>query len=418
MNFAPFMRYKLVVGVVCGLAFLGHRVLAAIPDGEADWNICFQAIAVNEAADRSHEDQAIWAKVPDYVVEARKRGYSPEIYLSVIRREIQWDIPVYEHVFAALLAAIDEDELFFWNNVKDTVVPSALASFLRAHPSGHFAARARKLHAALSDRAASINPPRITAPSRAKAAVGTYPAFRPGETFKDCADCPVMVVIPPGKFFMGDISGKGKKWERPVHEVSIDYALAVGKFEITRKQFAQFVRATGKSFTDGCIYFTGDKFELDHSRSWADPGYIQTDDDPAVCVSWDDAQVYLRWLNKLSTGGYRLLSEAEWEYAARAGSLSKYSFGDDIGAQCDHMNGADKSTDLKWRNKYCDDGYGRRTAPVGRYEANAFGLHDFHGNASEWVQDCEKRDYYDALETVRPIPAATAPDVPFAVVPR
>lgn len=129
MNFAPFMRYKLVVGVVCGLAFLGHRVSAAIPDGETDWNICFQAIAVNEAADPSHENQAIWAKVPDYVVEARKRGYSPEIYLSVIRREIQWDIPVYEHVFAALLAAIDEDELFFWNNVKDTVVPSALASF-------------------------------------------------------------------------------------------------------------------------------------------------------------------------------------------------------------------------------------------------------------------------------------------------
>mgnify|MGYP001274749489 CR=1 FL=1 len=96
MNFAPFMRYKLVVGVVCGLAFLGHRVLAAIPDGETDWNICFQAIAVNEAADPSHEDQAIWAKVPDYVVEARKRGYSPEICLSVIRREIQWDIPVYE----------------------------------------------------------------------------------------------------------------------------------------------------------------------------------------------------------------------------------------------------------------------------------------------------------------------------------
>lgn len=205
-----------------------------------------------------------------------------------------------------------------------------------------------------------------------------------------------MVVIPPGKFFMGDISGKGKNRERPVHEVSIDYALAVGKFEITRKQFAQIVRATGKSFTDGCIYFTGDKFELDHSRSWADSGYIQTDDDPAVCVSWDDAQVYLRWLNKLSTGGYRLLSEAEWEYAARAGSQSKYSFGDDIGAQCDHMNGADKSTDLKWRNKYRDDGYGRRTAPVGRYEANAFGLHNFHGNASEWVQDCEKRDYYDA----------------------
>jgi len=294
MNFAPFMRYKLVIGVVCGLAFWGHRVLAAIPDGETDWNFCFQAIAVNKAADPSHEDQAIWAKVPDCVIEARKRENSPEICLSVIRREIQWDIPVYEHIFDALLAAIDEDELFFWNNVKDTVLPSALASFLRAHPSGHFAARARKLHAELSDRATSINPPRITAPSRANAAVGTYSAFRPGETIKDCADCPMMVVIPPGKFFMGDISGKGKKRKRSAHEVSIDYALVVGKFEITRKQFAQFVRATGKSFTDGFIYITGDKFELDHSRSWADPGYFQTDDDPGVCVSWDDAQVYLR----------------------------------------------------------------------------------------------------------------------------
>ena len=156
------------------------------------------------------------------------------------------------------------------------------------------------------------------------------------------------------------------------------------------------MQSTGKNFTDGCQFFNGEKIELDHSRSWRDPGYNQTDNDPAVCVSWKDAQAYIKWLNEISGGGYRLLSEAEWEYVARAGSRTIYSFGDDPGALCDHMNGADINTDIDGRYKYCDDGYGMRTAPVGRYKANAFGLHDLHGNALEWVRDCKKKDYYDA----------------------
>src|SRR5690606_35842202 len=113
---------------------------------------------------------------------------------------------------------------------------------------------------------------------------------------------------------------------------------------------------------------------------------------PAINVSWDDAQAYLAWLRGASGKAYRLLSEAEWEYVARAGARTRYSFGDSLAELCRHANGADRSTDYPWANPNCSDGF-PHTAPAGSFAANAFGLHDLYGNVSEWVEDCWHGSY-------------------------
>ena len=112
-------------------------------------------------------------------------------------------------------------------------------------------------------------------------------------------------------------------------------------------------------------------------------------------VSWDDAQSFIAWLNARTGGNYRLPTEAEWEYAARAGSTMKYHFGNDVSQLCHYANHNDSSTFLPWRNETCSDGV-IWIAEVGRYRPNAFGLYDMHGNVSEWVQDCWNDSYAGA----------------------
>ncbi|MEE9251320.1 MAG: formylglycine-generating enzyme family protein, partial [Alphaproteobacteria bacterium] len=235
-------------------------------------------------------------------------------------------------------------------------------------------------------------------PAEDRVAVGVYPkaGHRPGETFKDCPGCPEMVVIPPGRFRMGDLSGGGEDNEKPVHAVTIDYKFAVGRFEVTRGEFAAFIKETGYAASAGCWYYTGSDWEESGSKSWRRPGFSQSDRDPVVCVNWDDAQAYLRWLGRKTGVAYRLLSEAEWEYTARAGGTSKYPSGDAENSLCVYGNGADRSTDFHWRNNSCGDGYGERTAPVGSYRPNAFGVFDTLGNVWEWTQDCWHGSYHGA----------------------
>lgn len=164
----------------------------------------------------------------------------------------------------------------------------------------------------------------------------------PGTVFRDCPDCPEMVVVPAGKFTMGS-SASEKSWaashgaslgsvadEAPQHQVSVP-AFAVGKYVVTRDEYAGFVRAAGYSATDGC---GRDSFKWDRQAgvSWQNPGFGQTTRDPVVCVSWQDAKAYISWLNgkvcrldaTLGDGPYRLPSESEWEYAARAGTTTRF----------------------------------------------------------------------------------------------
>ena len=206
--------------------------------------------------------------------------------------------------------------------------------------------------------------------------------------------------IPGGTFRMG---GKGDDDEKPVHDVTVP-AFKLGKYEVTVGQFQAFVEVTGY-ITDaernadsnaGCRTYSGDNWSWTSGRSWRSPGYSIGDDQPVACVSWNDAQAFIAWLTEHTGEGYRLPSEAEWEYAVRAGSTRNYHFGNSKSQLCRYANHADSHTDFDWRNKSCSDGIGARTASVGRYQPNSFGLHDMHGNVYEWVQDCWNDSYVDA----------------------
>ena len=212
-----------------------------------------------------------------------------------------------------------------------------------------------------------------------------------------------MVSIPGGTFRMGDLSGEGDDDERPAHTVTVP-AFMMGKYEVTVGQFRRFVEATeyrtdaerNADGNEGCYIDTSDGWDWTWGRSWQNPGYAIDHKQPVVCVSWNDAQAFIEWLTEKTGESYRLPSEAEWEYAARAGSTTKYHFGNSESQLCRYANHADSSTGFDWRNKSCSDGVGKRTATVGRYQPNAFGLYDIHGNVWEWVQDCWNDSYAEA----------------------
>ena len=216
-----------------------------------------------------------------------------------------------------------------------------------------------------------------------KRAVRWRPSLAVGDVFRDCAHCPEMVVVPSGSFMMGSPPSEEGRWdgEDPVHRVTIGARFAVGVYEVMRGEFGRFVSSTGRSM-DGC--WTLDVFEWNEDGSWRSPGFSQTDLHPAVCVSWEDARAYVDWLSGETGEAYRLLSEAEWEYVARAGTTTRYHWGDDIGwnlANC-------YSCGSRWDDK--------GTSPVGNFGANAFGLHDVHGNVWEDVEDCWNDSYAGA----------------------
>ena len=222
-----------------------------------------------------------------------------------------------------------------------------------------------------------------------------------GDEFTDCEQCPNMVVVPAGRFTMGSPKSEKDRGEDegPQRKVKIGQAFAVGKFEVTRGQYAAFVADSGQAVADECWIFEEGKVDKRSGRSFRNPGYEQTDDHPAVCVSWEDAQAYVQWLTNKTGTTYRLLSESEWEYAARAGSQTRFSFGDDDSQLCDAGNGADKTaqgsfTDWTWANT-CTDGY-VYTAPVGSFAANNYGLYDMHGNVWERTEDCYHDSYRNA----------------------
>ena len=210
-----------------------------------------------------------------------------------------------------------------------------------------------------------------------------------GKTFRDCPDCPEMTVIAAGGFTTGsppDQAGQTES-EGPQHPVMILKPFAVGKYEVTRGEFARFVEESGYAPGASCAASGGTDTApstgaQDAERSWRNPGFEQADRDPVVCVSWQDAQAYAYWLSKKTGRVYRLLSEAEWEYAARAGTDGPFQFGATISTDRANFDGsrADGSGAKGIHRK--------RTVPVGSFPANPFGLHDLHGNAAEWVEDC------------------------------
>ena len=232
-------------------------------------------------------------------------------------------------------------------------------------------------------------------------------ALQPRDSFKECDGCPEMVVVPAGAFTMGSPENEHDRMsdESPQHVVTFARPFAAGKFEITVDQFAVFVKEAAYDAGSKCLTLEEGKSAVREGRSWRDPGYPQTGSHPAACVSWNDAKAYLGWLTKKAGKQYRLLTEAEWEYAARAtttpGSTSRYTFGDDDSAMCRQGNVVDKTAREiipgagTWTIFPCSDGYAY-AAPVGTFATNAFGLYDVHGNVWEWTEDCYNVSYNGA----------------------
>lgn len=199
------------------------------------------------------------------------------------------------------------------------------------------------------------------------------------DVWRDCVDTPDMVTLPGGRFLMGELGDTGLNYERPVREVQVG-PFAIGRFETTFLEW------------DAC---------------WAD-GFCQRRPDdlgwgrgfhPVINVSWLDAQQYVAWLSRKTGHRYRLPTEAEWEYAARAGTTTSFPWGESIATGCDNANlldiaGHNLRPNWFW-SVHCLDGYAF-TAPVGSYPPNPWGVYDMQGNVWEWVQDCWHNDYTGA----------------------
>ena len=229
--------------------------------------------------------------------------------------------------------------------------------------------------------------------------------LKPTDAFKECENCPEMVMVPAGEVLMGsntgDIdSGLAAANEGPQHRAVVKQPIAIGRFEVTRDQFAAFVKSSGYEASERCFTLENNQPQERANRSYLNPGFIQNGDHPAVCISWVDAKAYVQWLAQKTGKPYRLLSEAEFEYVARAGSASRFGVGDNPAELCKFANGADRTAktaglppDVAYLN--CSDGF-PFTAPVGSFAPNAFGLYDVIGNVWEWTEDCFYGDYLTA----------------------
>ncbi len=311
-------------------------------------------------------------------------------------------------------AALTQQETVFWQSIAGSENPADFEAYLAQFPAGVFARLARNRMAELG---AGVGDPPIVA--RPRPGGGTRPdADRPvtptrGREFRDCDDCPEMVVIPAGSFRMGCVSGSDdcRDHERPVRDVEVA-SFAMSKYEVTRGQFAAFAAATGHAARRCYVHiwkdplFAGPRWERewDDRASWREPGFDQRDNEPVTCMSWEDAQAYVRWLSAETGDDYRLPSESEWEYAARAGTTTPFYWGTSAHEHCAHGNAADRSAEETFRSRKffreysdCSDGLSW-TAPVGSFAPNTFGLHDMAGNVWEWVEDCWHADYEGAPE--------------------
>ena len=220
------------------------------------------------------------------------------------------------------------------------------------------------------------------------APVATHP--RPGEMFRDCPDCPDMVVIPAGTFTMGAPKDEPGFYDEdgPQRTVKI-HQFAAGKFDVTKGQWSAFVAATDRPTVEGCQWSFLPK-EKEGRASWRYLGFEQDDSHPAVCVTWKDTQDYLAWIGQRAGRHYRLLSEAEWEYAARAGTTTPYPWGSKASHEQANYGGDDHAG---YGVAMGRDQWANSTSPVGSFPPNAFGVYDMHGNVLQWVADCLATTY-------------------------
>ncbi len=232
-------------------------------------------------------------------------------------------------------------------------------------------------------------------------AAGSAKVFRKpgdGEALRDCSDCPELLLVPAGRVSMKLTIANAQR------EFAIDLpkAFTIGRYEVTRGQFAAFIADSKRRIEPGC-HLRAPAWRLDPALSWQNPGFAQTDEHPVVCVSLEDAQAYATWLSRKTGQRYRLPTDAEWHYLAASEDWDR------AGADqlCVIGNGADRTAmeaNPQWSGTACRDGY-VGTAPVGRFAKSLWGLHDLNGNAWEWVSTCAPEPRPDA---VFPAPSCAA----------
>jgi formylglycine-generating enzyme required for sulfatase activity len=230
--------------------------------------------------------------------------------------------------------------------------------------------------------------------------------------FQDCPQCPVMVNVPAGGFLMGTAeadrlidprTGKPATNDSPQHTVTVP-GFALGMYEVSVAEFGAFVSATGYEPVSECMEFSKPgSFTVSKEHGWDNPGFVQADSAPVGCISFFDAQAYAVWLSEVTGENYRLPSEAEWEYAARAGSSGPYFWGDDPALSCTYANvrsaGAHtiskRQVEADLLGFPCEDEF-PLSSPAGSYLPNAYDLFDTQGNNWEWVADCNHKNYAGA----------------------
>jgi formylglycine-generating enzyme required for sulfatase activity len=222
----------------------------------------------------------------------------------------------------------------------------------------------------------------------------TGPHIGSPPSFKDCSLCPDMIILPTGEFMMGSPASENghTDLEGLPRRVNMSKRIAIGKLEVTLEQISAFMAETGMNVGGSCQPI------IDPSRTvatWGEasvamlsPGYDVTQSHPAVCINWHEAQSYVAWLQRRTGKPYRLPTEAEWEYAARAGTTTRYSFGNDETSLCAYARFADLGSQFGWGDGCRSNVASNGTTPVGALKPNPWGIFDMHGNAWEWVEDC------------------------------
>ena len=391
------MRIGVIAAALCcAAAFAG----AAQADPQADWLKARQAeFATWQAAHPDVEAQVAYLKVKTAaMVEAYRNRPRPPRYADLISRAAAaspedkqaarnafhaglalWKSGDFPSAEAAFKLGLDLEPT---NGMADFYYGDCLQRRGDAAGAGDYMARAMffggqspeafKAQAALASLPAPADPDISLPPAIFKVSADITEIW-------DAPDAPKMVVIPAGAYTMGSPASEQSRAvdglaanEGPQHRVTIGYPLAVGKYDITRGEFAAFVTAAGY-VANGCAASGKD---TSSSANWQRPGFNQTGNDPVVCVNFDDAQAYASWLSQKTGHAYRLLSESEYEYATRAGTTTTFWWGNDLGVNNANCNGCGGRWD------------GRQTSPVGSFLANPFGLYDMSGDASSWTADC------------------------------
>ena len=210
------------------------------------------------------------------------------------------------------------------------------------------------------------------------------------DRFKECTACPELVVVPSGEYMMGSPDDELDRTnnEGPQHRVKIPQRFAVGKLMVTRDEFEKFVIETDYATGDKCFTLEDKKVEDRIGRSFRNPGFKQDGTHPVVCINWDDAKAYVAWLSKKTGKLYRLLSESEWEYIARAGTKTPFWWGSSIST-----NDANYDGNSTYGSEGSKGEFRQKTVPADMFKPNPWGLYQVSGNVFEWVEDCWNDTY-------------------------